>query len=965
MGVALWVGTSIGLAGIAAIVSGTVVVYSTGLWRQWRKRKALYEDAFIWWGMGEKADPIKDFAVKFWSGAIPKEGPPPFIRRTVMEDIEDGLDNERLVLLTGERTSGKSRLIYEVAQKRMTLVTAPVQPNPRDPLAQLMDDHLSLTRSEEPQILFLRDFTKRLVNRDITDSSLRAWLARHPKISVIATVNPDDEKRIVKGGEEVQVSFEEIKKRSKVIELDSELKGQELEDARREFPELDETQLTLLPRYMVLEHPLRERFESEEGTKELTRTIVRAVADWQRTGLARPAPERFLRLISSEGNRRATKEEFEAALRWTIEPVRPAARLIYPVQTGADKEGLYEADRVVLDLLDADKTAQPIPKSTLEAIYEEIIRDVTVGQDEGVAAELLTLGEAALARGRYDFGRDVLKGARNLGNTAQEERSAQALTFGVRIASVTNLLVESRRGDGLLRRIRDAQDLASERRAASPGETADEPSWPIAAIYRRRAVRALVRAVVLMLADVFSASFGLAAGFVVRAIISHHGNVDELLDAFDGLLDAFLKCLVPWGVTTVFLCALVKLYKRDAPRARLGAILLAMGTLGLIGMAAALSEDLNLAAAIPAAIIGTLWASFLDYRLRVKYDSISRGWVKKHTLEAQTLLLGQPEQVAEVEAAIPLGISRPMNVRGYLIPEIRDDPGDADDTRPRPECPHLGSVDHLAKVAAELKIGRVLIADHSMSPPERQALADRCHLRGLLVEAVPSPSDIQAGTAEFVCGQSLVLIPLVPLWRGNTAFMAKRVFDFGIALIAIVLLFPLMAAIALVILAVDGAPFQVRSWRPGVGRQVFGMYRFRTTPERRESPHDPGETGDEEEPPTALGGWLRDRGLDELPQLVNVLLGDMSLVGPRPLRLSADATLHGVQLLRYVVRPGATSPFQVCGRNSVSNSELTDMDMAYLRHWTIVADLEILVKTARLIIRGREKIQPTPEVEST
>jgi lipopolysaccharide/colanic/teichoic acid biosynthesis glycosyltransferase len=949
LGVVLVVGTSIGFTGSIAIVVGLIAVYLTGLWYQSRSRKQLLEKTFIWRGVGPKADPIEHFAVKFWSGWGSKTEAPPYVRRAVMGEVEEGLAQEQFVLLMGERTSGKSRLIYEIAKARpdqMALVAAPVKAEGNDPLAQLMGDDLGLADWEERQLLVLRDFTKRLIDRRITGDSMRSWLERHPKVSVVATVNPDDLRRIAEDGEEAEISLGEVAKLARVVTLDHELSGEELTEARAKFPELEQRDVEHLPRYMVLEHPLRERFEDEEGGNELGGTLVRAVADWQRAGLARPAPEQYLRVIASRSA--AGPGELEAALRWAIEPVRPAARLLYPVYADADSGG-YEADRVVIDLLEDSESPQQIPDFTWEAIYEELVRDVDGrDEDEDIAAELLAVGEAAMTCGRYEFARDILKGARNLGNASQEQRSAQVLTSGTRIGAVMRLLVDSRRGDGILPRIREARDLAEQRRVARMDFGDSEGSGRVfAMIYRRRALRALFRGTVLMLFDVSSAAFGLAVGLGLRAALSGGDDIGSLLDVF-------VRVLAPWAAATVFVFALAGLYRQDDKRARLAAILVATGALGAIGLVAALAEELDIPAALAAALVGTLWAAFCDYRLRVKYDSISRKWVEDHELEAKTLLLGGPRQVAAVERALPTGVSRPTAVCGYLTPGT-DDPAEAEDPERIPMTPWLGSIDRLPEAVADHDIDWVLIADHEMRPLERQALADRCHLRRVRVAAIPSPSDIQAGSAEFVAGQMLVLIPLVPLWRGNVAFLAKRAFDFIVALVALVFLSPVLALTALVILIFDGTPIVVRSWRPGAGREVFGMYRFRTTVERPVSLRDPGALDEAEEQPTALGRWLRSHGLDELPQLFNILIGDMSLVGPRPLRLSDDSKLRDAELLRYVVRPGATSPWQVCGNAGISCSELTAMDMAYLRNWTIFADLEILVKTARLVLRGREK----------
>jgi lipopolysaccharide/colanic/teichoic acid biosynthesis glycosyltransferase len=149
----------------------------------------------------------------------------------------------------------------------------------------------------------------------------------------------------------------------------------------------------------------------------------------------------------------------------------------------------------------------------------------------------------------------------------------------------------------------------------------------------------------------------------------------------------------------------------------------------------------------------------------------------------------------------------------------------------------------------------------------------------------------------------------------------------------------------------------IRSWRPGLGGSVFGMYRFSTTPKDAASPGDPSDPdGDPARGTTGFGAWMRRRGFDELPQLFNILLGQMSFVGPRPLQVEDHSQLDDEQLLRYVVRPGVTSPWQLCSPPILTHAELVNLDIAYLRHWSILYDLEILVKTSRLMIRGRKTL---------
>jgi lipopolysaccharide/colanic/teichoic acid biosynthesis glycosyltransferase len=947
LAIALAVGTDFGLVGIIAIIVGLATLLFAGTWLQIKQRDALYEHVFTWRGLGANAHPIEHFGVRDWSG-WPGESQPPYVERDIAPQVMERLTQNQLVLLTGPRTTGKSRFIYEVAKRRTEtiLVVGPVTPHAEDSFRTVMKERHGLSRWEGGKVLFVRDFAARVIRRDLTADSLRSLLERNRNLSIIATLSPEDIAGIEGEGEEAERSLREIEELASGFEFPGELQGEELERAQRQYPNLEREQLVRLPRYMIADHPLRERLDqgADDG---LGKQLVLAAAAWRQIGLARPAPRRYLRSVLSKGEA-IPDEEFEQALEWALEPARGEARLLYPSK-GDEGEGEthFEVDPVVMDLLDEGSDRDRLPDSTWDSIYQEIVQRLSKGREDAVAAELIALGEAALASGRWEFGRKLLREARQLGNSAQEERCARALTSGTRIGSVTRALVASRRGDSIAQRLLAVQSRAEERqRVLLRDPEPDGPGRFIAEIYAHRIVRAVLRMAALVLADLLSAFAGLGAGLATRTLIL------ESAPGFDEVTSIFLNVLPAWGAATIFLFALVRLYKQDAPRARFGAILQATGTLGVIGLVAAVATDFHFhVALLLSALVGTLVASLLDYLLRSAYDVISSGWVKSHSLAARTLLIGRPDQVATIEESVEAGVSRPMRICGYLSTS-GESLGEPDATGRTPLAKYSGTLEDFARILVDKNVGRVLIVDWDMSRAKRQAVADRCHLKSLPVEAVPSFADIRAGTPAFIPGQSLALIPMLPLWQSNVGFTAKRIFDVVGAVLGIILLSPILILIGLVVgLSHWQFPVRVTALRHGAGREVFGMYRFRTAmdpPRNRDLPALNGE----EDNVTWIGKWLRKHRLDELPQLLNVLRGHMSLVGPRPLRMDDDAALSENDLLRYVVRPGATGPWQISGRKEMPPAELTSLDMAYLRNWSIAADIEILVKTVRVVLLG-------------
>ena len=170
----------------------------------------------------------------------------------------------------------------------------------------------------------------------------------------------------------------------------------------------------------------------------------------------------------------------------------------------------------------------------------------------------------------------------------------------------------------------------------------------------------------------------------------------------------------------------------------------------------------------------------------------------------------------------------------------------------------------------------------------------------------------------------------------------KRGFDLLVASALLILLSPLFAVIALLIRCTSGSPVVFRQQRPGWHGEIFTMYKFRTM-----RPPLPGEnpwTTDDLRL-TRVGRVLQRTSLDELPQLVNVVSGRMSLVGPRPLLAEYLDKYSPHHARRHDVRPGITGLAQVSGRKSVAYSEKLDLDVRYIDEWSFRLDLRILFKT--------------------
>jgi lipopolysaccharide/colanic/teichoic acid biosynthesis glycosyltransferase len=175
----------------------------------------------------------------------------------------------------------------------------------------------------------------------------------------------------------------------------------------------------------------------------------------------------------------------------------------------------------------------------------------------------------------------------------------------------------------------------------------------------------------------------------------------------------------------------------------------------------------------------------------------------------------------------------------------------------------------------------------------------------------------------------------------------NRFFDLTISFIALLLLFPLLAVIALQVRRKMGAPVLFRQTRPGLHGKPFEMLKFRTMCDARDAG---GMPLPDSERLTAFGRWLRATSLDELPELWNVLRGEMSLVGPRPLLMEYLPLYSPEQARRHDVRPGITGWAQVNGRNAISWEEKFKLDVWYVDHQSLWSDLKILFLTVKNVI---------------
>jgi exopolysaccharide biosynthesis polyprenyl glycosylphosphotransferase len=281
---------------------------------------------------------------------------------------------------------------------------------------------------------------------------------------------------------------------------------------------------------------------------------------------------------------------------------------------------------------------------------------------------------------------------------------------------------------------------------------------------------------------------------------------------------------------------------------------------------------------------------------------------------------------------------------------------------PPSDIHRLGSIDELPAVCNRNAIDRILVAYSYASEPDVLP-ALRQLPRTVQVSIVPRFFDLITWRSEVSDLDGLAVIDIAPASLGRIQRAAKRTIDVVCASFALIVLSPFAATIAVLIKVSSPGPVFFRQLRTGRNGEPFSIYKFRTMREGADDDQSALRAQNEVDGPifkirndpriTRVGSFLRKTSLDELPQLLNVLRGEMSLVGPRPFPVSESDQITGWAARRFDVRPGMTGLWQVSGRNDLSFDELERLDYGYVASWSFAWDLKILLQTPRCVLQQK------------
>lgn len=387
----------------------------------------------------------------------------------------------------------------------------------------------------------------------------------------------------------------------------------------------------------------------------------------------------------------------------------------------------------------------------------------------------------------------------------------------------------------------------------------------------------------------------------------------------------------------------------------------------------ALDECFRMAGVVGGAILLTIGATFLlnldDYSrlvillflflsvvisslIRLVKRLLQRALAAKGLLAVNTLIVGAGQIGRSLAEELIRNESLACNVIGYL-----DDDPDCKVSN----APVLGKVADIFDVLKEHPVDEVIIT----IPSERELvnrLITELRKYNLTITIIPDMFNLVAGTVQIGRIHALPMVTLVKTPMRGLGLVLKRCFDFAAAALLVAVLSPFLMLVAILIKLDSEGPVFYKQQRVGRNGRLFYMYKFRSM--RPDADQLLKELWDQNEADgiafkihddprvTRLGRFLRKYSIDELPQLFNVLKGDMSLVGPRP-PLPIEVEHYGAwEWRRLEVTPGITGLWQVSGRSDLSFSQWVNLDIYYIENWSLILDLKILLKTIPVVIRG-------------
>jgi exopolysaccharide biosynthesis polyprenyl glycosylphosphotransferase len=451
----------------------------------------------------------------------------------------------------------------------------------------------------------------------------------------------------------------------------------------------------------------------------------------------------------------------------------------------------------------------------------------------------------------------------------------------------------------------------------------------------------------LVILDVAGLALGIYLALVVRELVRGEGEIFWALLWREGAAE-WIKFAAP---ITVLVFAQAGLYRRRELRPGWGRLVASLIVVALIVLAFGIgtSYDFTTSGLIPTAVV---MSAITIGVFRAAYESVSLELLRAAGIRRRVVLVGEGESLDRLRSALAASQGRiAYEFVGALA------------TEGAPGHRTLGAPDELSTVLERVRPDEVILSEGDFDERVVLEVVEQAHRQGVKVRLAPDTTELLVQRGEYVPGLGVPLFELRPPVLTGWDWAVKRAFDIGAGVLVGVLFLPLWLLIALAIKLDSRGPVLYEDRRIGVGEQEFGMLKFRTMVPEAAALQPSLERANEAEGAlfkirddprvTRVGRVLRRLSLDEVPQIANVLKGEMSLVGPRPLPLRDYALLEDWHRARYLVLPGMTGLWQISGRSGLTFDDLVRLDFTYLENWSIWLDITIIARTIPAVLRGR------------
>jgi exopolysaccharide biosynthesis polyprenyl glycosylphosphotransferase len=373
-------------------------------------------------------------------------------------------------------------------------------------------------------------------------------------------------------------------------------------------------------------------------------------------------------------------------------------------------------------------------------------------------------------------------------------------------------------------------------------------------------------------------------------------------------------------------------------------------------VAFALGEDLK----IGGGGVAVLW--FLTAAVLICARSLARSLAKLFTSRERVIVIGSADARQRLAHSLSTDPSARLEIVGFLPLEDERRGISTDDWAARSRRKSHRTFDDLGRVVHELRADRVFLIPTSADNETLLEAVRRTTALRVNVSIVPRLFEVVGSAVEFDTVGGVTVLGVRRPGLNRSSMLVKRAMDIAGALLGLLVLAPLFAVVAVAIKLDSDGPVFFRQSRVGRDGRHFAMFKFRSMIDGAEAQREALEHLNEtaglfklrDDPRiTRLGRLLRRSSIDELPQLINVLIGDMSLVGPRPLVHAEDALVEGRHRQRLQLSPGITGPWQVLGPTRPPLSEMLKTDYVYATNWSLWTDIKILLRTLAHVAAGR------------